>query len=72
MGTANSFPVAYASKYLLVTIKMMWVSIKFCLEENDILVDLLTKFQPDPIWNLRDTIKTPLRCKLVLQTLYFA
>jgi hypothetical protein len=50
----------------------MWVSFKFFVEENDILVDLLTKFQPDPVCNLRDTIKTPVRCKLALQTLCFA
>jgi hypothetical protein len=42
---------------------MMWVFLKFFVEEHDNGIDLLTKFQPNPIWHSRDIIKTP-----VLQT----
>jgi hypothetical protein len=38
---------------------VMWVFLKIFVEENDNGIDLLTKFQPDPVWNLRDKIKTP-------------
>jgi hypothetical protein len=41
-----------------------WVSLKFFVEEDDIPVDLLTKFQLDPVWNLRETIKTPVHCEM--------
>jgi hypothetical protein len=40
------------------------------LEEHDIGIDLLTKFQPDPVWNLRDKIKTPVHCKLATNSLF--
>jgi hypothetical protein len=42
------------------------------LEEHDNGIDLMTKIQPNPVWNLKDKIKTPVRCKLALQTLCFA
>jgi hypothetical protein len=38
------------------------------LEEHDYGIDLMTKNQPDPFWHLKDKIKTPVRCKLALQT----
>jgi hypothetical protein len=38
----------------------MWVSLKFFVEEHGILVDVVTKFQPNPVWHLRETIKTPM------------
>jgi len=50
----------------------MWVFLKFFVEEHDHGIDLLTKFQPDPTWHSRDIIKTPVHCKLALQTLCFA
>jgi hypothetical protein len=41
-----------------------WVSLKFFVEEDDIPIDLLTKFQPDPVCNLRETTKTPVRYEI--------
>jgi hypothetical protein len=40
------------------------VSLKLFVEEDDIHVDFLTKFQPNPVWNLRETIKTHVRCEI--------
>jgi hypothetical protein len=40
------------------------------LEVDDIHVDLLTKFQPDPVCNLRETIKTPVHCKCATNSLF--
>jgi hypothetical protein len=34
------------------------------VEEHDIGIDMLTKIQPNPVWHLRDKIKTPVRCEL--------
>jgi hypothetical protein len=36
------------------------------LEEHDIGIDMLTKIQPNPVWHLRDKIKTPVHCELAL------
>jgi hypothetical protein len=33
------------------------------VEDNDNVIDLLSKFQPDPVWHSRDIIKTPMHCK---------
>jgi hypothetical protein len=46
---------------------VMWVFLKFCVEAHDYGIDLMTKNQPNPLWHLKDKIKTPVRCKLVLQ-----
>jgi hypothetical protein len=46
----------------------MWVFLKFFVEEHDIGIDMLTKIQPNPVWNLRDKIKTPVLCELALWT----
>jgi len=43
------------------------VSFNFFLEEDDIPVDLLTKFQPDPICKLRETSKTPVHYGMCCQ-----
>jgi hypothetical protein len=66
---AAKFPVAATFTDLIINPKkVMWVSLKWFLEEDDILVDLLTKLQPNLVWNLRETIKTPVHyemcCKL--------
>jgi hypothetical protein len=46
----------------------MWVSLKVFVEEYDILVDFLTKFltkfQLDPVWHLREIIKTPMHYEM--------
>jgi hypothetical protein len=54
----------YCYKFDHKTKTTKWVSLKFFVEEDDIPVDLLTKFQPDPVCNLRETIKTPVRCEM--------
>jgi hypothetical protein len=47
-----------------------WVSLKCFVEEDDILVDLLTKFQPNLVCNLRKTIKTPVRAECATNSLF--
>jgi hypothetical protein len=46
---------------------MKWVSLDFFMEEDDILVDLLIEFQPNPICKLRETIKTPVHYRMCCQ-----
>jgi hypothetical protein len=36
------------------------------VEEHDIGIDILTKIQPNRVWNLRDKIKTPVHWQLAL------
>jgi hypothetical protein len=45
----------------------MWVFLKFFVEEHDIGIDLLTKIHPNPVWHLKDKIKTPVRCELACE-----
>jgi len=54
----------YCYKFDHKTKTTKWVSLKLFLEEYDILVDLLTKFQPNPFCNLIETIKTPVHCRM--------
>jgi hypothetical protein len=44
---------------------VMWVFLKFFVEDHDNVIDLMSKFQPDPVCNSRDIIKTPVHCKLL-------
>jgi hypothetical protein len=46
----------------------MWVFLKFVVVDHDIGIDTLTKIQPNPVWNLKDKIKTQVRYKLALRT----
>jgi hypothetical protein len=46
----------------------MWVFLKLFVEDNDNGIDLLTKFQLDPVWHLRDKIKAPVHFQLALET----
>jgi hypothetical protein len=54
---STKFPVA-ATRFDHKTQTTKWVSLKCFVEEDDILVDLLSKFQPDPVWHLRDNLNT--------------
>jgi hypothetical protein len=56
--------IIYCYRFDHKTKTAKWVSLKFFVEEDDILVDLLTKFQPDSVWNLREIIKTPVRYEM--------
>ena len=54
----------YCYKFDHKTKTTKWVFLNFFVEEDDIPVDFLTKFQPDPVWNLRETIKTLVHCEI--------
>jgi hypothetical protein len=66
-GAANSFPVATSSKYFIINPNGDVGFSEIFLEEHDYGIDLMTKNHPDPFWHLKDKIKTPVHCKLVLQ-----
>jgi hypothetical protein len=61
---ATEFPITSDFTDIIINPKWWWVSMKYFVEEDDMLVDLLTKFQPDPVWHLRETIKTLVRYRM--------